>query len=149
MKQKKEMIEDIVNNFQSIKRQIATKNHEAAKDLGITLSQTGVLFLIKHKKCLGVTEIANVLGISKSAATQLVDGLVENHFLTRKEDKNDRRFTKIELTEKSKKHLTIIRNKTFENFSTIFETLTSKELTELSKITKKLADNDQKEEQHV
>ena len=141
MFQRKPIIESIVNNLQSIKRVLASGGHTVNKGLGITMTQASVLFLIKHKGTMNVTEIANALGVTKSAATQLIDGLVRQNFVVRETDREDRRVLKINLSDTSRKRIADLRGKTVKMLSTKFDILSDKELVNLGKITQKLCGN--------
>ncbi len=141
MFQRKPVIESIVNNLQSIKRVLASGGHTINKGLGITMTQANVLFLIKHKGTMNVTEIANDLGVTKSAATQLIDGLVRQNFLARETDMEDHRILKINLSDASHKRIANLRGKTVKMLSAKFDILSDKELVSLAKITQKLLEN--------
>ena len=114
------------------------------KDLGLTFTQATVLFLLKKKGEMNVTELSGILGVSKSAATQLVDGLARHEFLTREGDEIDRRVFKIKLSSKGLKFMESLRKKVFSKFSSVFEPLTETELKQLVEITNKLITNNEK-----
>lgn len=137
-------IEKIASDFQVIKKMMAAESQTATKEFGITLTQGAVLFLIMHKNGKSLTELAECLGISKSAATQLVNGLVEKELLIREYNNKDRRLSQIYLSENSKEHLKKLRKKMIEKISKLFKVLNDEEICQLSAITNKLAK--QKEE---
>ena len=68
---------------------------------GLSLLQLSVLFHIRFRGVCGVTDIANDFGISKAAASQLLERLVLQEYVTRSESPSDRRVKQIELTEKA------------------------------------------------
>ena len=138
MKERNLLIEKILSNFQAIKRTIASEGHNMHKDFGITITQTTVLFMLKKKGEMNVTELANILGVSKSAATQLIDGLAKQKYVTREGDESDRRVFQIKLSKKGIKYLAMIRKKAFEKIFTVFEALDENELKQLVNITNKI-----------
>ncbi len=71
-----------------------------ARDNGLTMAQLGTLFHITHRGACGVSEIGSDLGVTNSAASQMLERLVQLHLVTRTEDLNDRRVKQIVLTEK-------------------------------------------------
>lgn len=70
-----------------------------------------------------IREIANGLEISLSAASQLVERLVKKQLLTRRENENDRRLTKIELTEAGHEAVEKMRRRKSEWFEAILEAM--------------------------
>jgi DNA-binding MarR family transcriptional regulator len=68
--------------------------HEA----GLTLPQVVAMSIVHHTGASQVTAIAELTGLSMSAASTLVQRLVEMELVTRTEDPDDRRQKRIELT---------------------------------------------------
>lgn len=66
---------------------------------GLSMQQIRVLFLI-HRCPRCITNIGEHLGITKAAASQMIDKMVAQGFITRVEDLQDRRSKHISLTEK-------------------------------------------------
>jgi len=71
-----------------------------SRDLGLSMSQMGVLFHIHRKGICSVSDIGDDLGTSHAAASQMVDRLVQMGFVERTEDPDDRRAKRIALSEK-------------------------------------------------
>lgn len=134
-----QLIEEILHSFHSIRNITKTKAASLSHQNRITHSQWFVLKIIEHYKSKSIKDIAETLGISSSAATQLVDGLVQSGFVTRKEDPNDRRLVQLELSPKGKKHLATTKEKRITEMANIFGSLTDKELEELVRLHKKIA----------
>jgi DNA-binding MarR family transcriptional regulator len=70
-----------------------------SKESGLSMSQIGALFHI-HRESLGVSGLGDHLGISKAAASQMLERLVQQKLILRTEDPQDRRSKRIVLTEK-------------------------------------------------
>jgi DNA-binding MarR family transcriptional regulator len=70
-----------------------------SKESGLSMSQIGALFRI-HRFASGVSDLGDNLGISKAAASQMLERLVQQELIVRTEDPNDRRSKKIVLSEK-------------------------------------------------
>jgi DNA-binding MarR family transcriptional regulator len=73
---------------------------------GLSLSQIGTLIRLYHCRECGVTDISQHLGITKAAASQLVDRLVQQGLLERAEDPKDRRFKLVTITEQGRTLIT-------------------------------------------
>lgn len=70
-----------------------------SKESGLSMSQIGALFRI-HRVTGGVSDLGDNLGISKAAASQMLERLVQQELILRTEDPNDRRSKQIVLSEK-------------------------------------------------
>jgi DNA-binding MarR family transcriptional regulator len=64
------------------------------------MHQMSVLFHLRHGKDCGVSTIGEHLGVTNAAASQMIDRLVQNGFVERKEDPQDRRVKQLNLTQK-------------------------------------------------
>ncbi len=71
-----------------------------ARDNGLTMAQFGAMLRIFHGGACGVSDIGNVLGVTNSAASQMLERLVQLKLITRTEDPKDRRVKQIVLTDK-------------------------------------------------
>lgn len=76
-----------------------------AKDNGLSMSQTAALFKIKRNGVCGVADIGEDLQVSSAAASQMLERLVQQGFIERSENPEDRRGKRLSLTEKGQKLL--------------------------------------------
>lgn len=76
-----------------------------AKDKGLTMAQMGAMFHVYRKGACGVSDIGSDLGVTNSAASQMLERLVQLKLITRSEDPTDRRVKQIVLTEKGREIL--------------------------------------------
>ena len=67
-------------------------------DSGLSFSQVNTLMRLHFGREADVSNIAGQLGVSNAAASQLVDRLVQAGLIVRKEDPQDRRIKRLELT---------------------------------------------------
>ena len=109
--------------------------------MDITPAQGQLLHIIKHHKNCGVTEIAQFLNISKSAATQLVEPLVGRGYLVRQVDESDRRASKIKISTKSRLKMELVKKRIMKRVSKIFEVLNNNDLGKLVELSRKLLEN--------
>lgn len=72
---------------------------------GLSASQVNTLMRLYHHGTCGVTDIAQSLGITNAASSQLLDKLVSQGLIDRSEDAHDRRVKQITLTEKGRELL--------------------------------------------
>jgi DNA-binding MarR family transcriptional regulator len=71
-----------------------------ARESGLSMAQLGALFQIHHRGSSGVTDLGDNLGVTSSAASQMLERLVQQELILRSEDPSDRRVKQIVLTEK-------------------------------------------------
>ena len=71
-----------------------------ARESGLSASQLGALFHIHRMGTSGVTDLGDDLGVSSSAASQMLERLVQQELVLRSEDPNDRRVKQVVLTDK-------------------------------------------------
>jgi len=124
---------------------VGQKIHERVCDMGemaekMTLAQLKLLKLVGGKKRLSMADIAKDLGIAPASATSLVDRLVQQGWLARINDKDDRRKVYIEFAEERKtewvehqqsqmkrmaEFLSVLSEEESEKFISILETLSN------------------------
>lgn len=67
-------------------------------DSGLSMSQAHAMMQLYHCGECGVSDIGQHLGITKPAASQMIERLVQQGFLARSEDPKDRRYRQLTLT---------------------------------------------------
>lgn len=138
MTDRKQKIEELLENFHSLKRMIVFNSPPAINMPRITPSQFGVLLFIEQHGESMVKDLAKMLGITSSATTQLVDGLVLNGYLVRKTQKNDRRVVVLSLSKKSKTVANKMKREVQKKFTKFFEVLSDKEFNQYVFLNKKI-----------
>mgnify|MGYP000288941411 FL=1 len=73
-----------------------------AKSTGLSMPQFSILMQLHHKGPCGMSQISERFDISNAAASQLAEKLVQNEYIERAEDPNDRRAKVLQLTSKGK-----------------------------------------------
>ena len=136
---RKKLIEKILENINAIKREIAAEMHTFFNEVSITHSQWIVLHFVKKNRNINIKDLANLLDTTSSAATQIVDSLVNKGLLLRRRNPDDRRTLKIELSEKSKNQFDSIKNKSFKTLSSLFNVLDNDELSKYCELNNKIA----------
>ncbi|MCR1952659.1 MULTISPECIES: MarR family transcriptional regulator [unclassified Clostridium] len=107
-------LKDISDNLLNLLFQIHNRlfnPSEMVKGVSIPPSHMKVIFYLSRKKSMSVSDVAKCLDISKPNMTPIIDKLINEGFVYRYTDPNDRRKINIELTEKA--HL-FLKNKELE-----------------------------------
>lgn len=138
MTDRKQHIEGILHSLHAIQNQIKAEAGRLGHQNGIAHSQWFALKIIEHYKNRSVKDIAETLGISSSAATQLVDGLVRKGYVRRREDPKDRRSVRLEPSPKGKKHIAVTSGKRITEMAGLFDALTDSELAEYLHLQRKI-----------
>ncbi len=86
-------------------------------------SQWLALHLVGHQNGIGLKELAASLGITSSAATQLVDGLVKKGLLNRQPSDEDRRALRLSLPDESRKRISAMMEQRLARLSAVFGVL--------------------------
>jgi DNA-binding MarR family transcriptional regulator len=138
MTSRKQKVEALLSDLQSLRRTMASRMAGSSTIPQVTPSQWGVLMLLEQRGSCTVKDVATSLGISSSAATQLVDGLVASGYLTRKADATDRRAVVLSLSKKSKTQVERMKKHALQRFLKIFEVLNDAEFNQYFALNKKL-----------
>jgi DNA-binding MarR family transcriptional regulator len=88
--------------FGIFKRRFMSNFFIYARDNGLTIAQFGTMLRIYNKGACGVSDIGNILGVTNSAASQMLERLVQLKLISRSEDLTDRRVKQIDLTDKGR-----------------------------------------------
>ncbi len=137
MIQRKKIIEELLHNLHAMRRKIMVGYIEK-KGLTITPSQGFVLRFVAEHSLTNVKTIARALQITSSAATQLIDGLVENGYLIRTDNHIDRRSISLSLSPKAKKIFKGFRDQALEKMIEVFDALNDEELEQYAALNKKI-----------
>ena len=141
---REELVQEIIENLAKCQR---SSNPSLWKESGLSHSQIGMLFMLSHYKKLQVKQIADYLGISKSAASQLLEPLTHKRLVSRQTDAGDRRIAHFSLSPEGIKLFRRIHKFKFAGLRSRLETLNAQELGQLADLSRKLvtAKTEQKE----
>jgi MarR family transcriptional regulator, organic hydroperoxide resistance regulator len=137
MESRKKAIEGIINNFNVIKHRMYM-NTLATSQTATTPSQWFVLDIISKNANVGIKEISQMLSISSSAATQLVNGLVGLGYVTRMTNEKDKRGLDLQLSKKGTTQIASMRKKYVKMAEGFFSALDEKELSQYLALQRKI-----------
>jgi DNA-binding MarR family transcriptional regulator len=138
MKKRIHLIEEILNSFHAFRNMIRAKTASLGPQNQITHSQWFVLTVIGHIQKTSVKELSEILGMSSSAVTQFVNGLVQSGYVMRHQDPKDRRSAELKLSPKGKKYIAATKEKRIVEMAGIFDALTDRELEQYARLQKKI-----------
>lgn len=109
-----------------------TKVALADVKVSITPLHFEIMCLLSEEGSLPVAEIGKKLVLAKAHMTQLIDKLVEEKIVSRKPDPNDRRITRVFLTENGRKSLGKFHERVSSALEKALSALSENDLRELS-----------------
>jgi DNA-binding MarR family transcriptional regulator len=109
------------------------------KVLGLSHAQLGMLFMLRYHRQASPKQIADFLGVSKSAVSQLLDPLVDKGLVNRQNDPKDRRIIRLSLTPKGLQMLKKMHRLKFAGVRSALNSLDTKELNQLAGLQSKVA----------
>jgi DNA-binding MarR family transcriptional regulator len=124
-----EHIQELEKGFYAIQQKMLAKRQFSIGINHITFSQWRVLEKIDRNGKATIKEIHTDLGITSSAASQLVNELVRKKYVTRKTDPNDHRVSEVTLTPRMKLFLKKLKAENLKRMIELFEALTDREFT--------------------
>jgi DNA-binding MarR family transcriptional regulator len=101
-------------------------------DLSVTTVQLRSLFFIDNEGITNFTKLAAALGVTSSNVTGIVDHLVEQGLVSRRENPKDRRVLLLSVTEKGKALLSDLRESRTKQMSEVLTHLNAEELSLLA-----------------
>ena len=109
-----------------------TKVTLANIEVSLTPLHFEIMMLLPEEGSLPVFEIGKRLVLAKAHMTQLVDKLVENEMVKRETDPEDRRVTRISLTDTGKQNLDCLVNSIDDALEKALASLSENDLKDLS-----------------
>jgi len=85
------MVDAVVEHYETLMHRLIARHATDFAEVGITMSQAKVLYVVMAAGELRMSELAARLGIGSSSASGLADRLVELELLVRHDDPADRR----------------------------------------------------------
>jgi DNA-binding MarR family transcriptional regulator len=95
----KALIAEIIDAQQQLQRSFAEDRTHPLFQSPLTMSQLRLLLILQRGGAVGGQELARAMGVSLATLTGIVDRMVAHGLVTRREDPNDRRVRRIELTD--------------------------------------------------
>ncbi len=134
-----EHIATIDASMHRIGRVLAAKSGVTLKQVNMyTPSQWCALAFLYEHPDLTIKDIAKHMHCSSSAATQIVDGLVEKKSVQRKVHPKDKRSTCLCLSQTMKRDMQRLHKQKLQNLSKLFYSLTDAEVAQFAQTTQKL-----------
>ena len=99
----------IVATFEAMMHSVASAHAPEFLGVGVTMSQAKVLYLVQAAPSLRMSDLSARLGVSLSTVSGVVDRLVDQGLLNRRDDPADRRHVVLRLTDAGATQLELFR----------------------------------------
>lgn len=139
---KEELVQEIIENLSRCQR---APGHDGWQKIGLSHAQVSMLFMLYYHPEASPKQLADHLGISKSAISQLLDPLVDKKMVRRQNDPNDRRIVRLHLTSIGKKALKEVHKLKYAGIRSALNELSEHELKQMTTLCQKMARESQKE----
>jgi DNA-binding MarR family transcriptional regulator len=103
------VIARIVATFEAMMHSVASAHAPEFLEVGVTMSQAKVLYLVQAAPGLRMSDLSARLGVSLSTVSGVVDRLVDQGLLNRRDDTADRRHVVLRLTDAGATQLELFR----------------------------------------
>jgi transcriptional regulator, MarR family len=137
--QRQEWIEHITSCMFQLKQRLAHATRQTDQQFGLTPVHWHVLSLLHRGAIETMGDVAAKLGVSKGAATQILDVLVAKKLVRRTLDQHDRRVVRLQLTAQSQQITDHFQQYMAETVADLFAVLSDAELAQLDQLIDKVA----------
>jgi DNA-binding MarR family transcriptional regulator len=135
-------LEEILDTLHLIAKHMKpAKQHESDINCPVSMPQMQVLFAVYHNDKITVSELANRLGITPGAITQVVDMLIEQNFIERQKSETDKRTVFVAFTKDGKERFLAMKKEHLARLLPLFDALTDDELQTMVNLQKKIVAN--------
>ncbi len=90
---------------------------------GLTMSQCHVLLAISEHKQVTTVELTEELAMNKGNLSKIIDSLVTLGYVERTQSKEDRRYSKLEITQKGRTKSKAVNNSSNAHYRSVFENI--------------------------
>ncbi len=144
MRRRTKDLGELLEGFHAIKRRLLAGEPAATRSFRITGSQWLGLSIIARKGSISIKDLGADLGITSSAATQIVGELVKGGYVTKRPDVHDARAARVALSPKTKKALGALRRGALRRMAELFSVLDDAEFALYVKLQSKLVRPDKR-----
>ena len=137
--QRQEWIEHITSCVFQFKQRLAHAARQTDQQFGLTPVHWHVLGMLHRGIIETMGDVAAKLGVSKGAATQILDVLVAKKLVRRTLDPHDRRVVRLQLTTQSQLMTDHFQQYMTEAVADLFAVLSDAELAQLDQLIDKVA----------
>ena len=134
------LLDRLMTDFDRFMQQMAASHAPEFSEVGLTMSQAKVLYLVQASTPIGLSELASRLGVTVSTASGLVERVVEAGLLDRRDDPADRRHVLLSVTAGGTARLDHMRELNARQMRLILERVATRDLASIDRAIRVLSD---------
>ena len=127
------LVREIIELERRANRALRQYSPDAWMGLSLTIAQVKSLFFIDNEGSTNFRKLAAALGVTPSSVTGIIDRLVEQELVSRKENPEDRRVLLLSVTGKGKTLLANLRERRVRLMSEVLTRMSQEELFNLAR----------------
>jgi DNA-binding MarR family transcriptional regulator len=93
------LVERVVASYDLLMHHVATAHVSEFVGVGVTMSQAKVLYLVQAEPDIRMSDLAGRMGVTLPSMSGVVDRLVDQGLLTRRDDPSDRRQALVHISD--------------------------------------------------
>jgi DNA-binding MarR family transcriptional regulator len=133
-------IERVIVAYEEMMVRLSTTHAREFLEVGVTMSQAKVLYLVQAAPGLRMSDLSARLGVSLSTVSGVVDRLVDQGLLARRDDPADRRHVVLRITDPGATQLELFRELNAGQVRTLLARVSAADLTIVERAIAILAD---------
>jgi DNA-binding MarR family transcriptional regulator len=130
--EKAQLIRQVIELQHKVNRMLRRQVPDAWMELSLTLAQLKSLFFISSEGNTNVRKLAAALSVTSANVTGIVDRLVKQGLVTRRENPEDRRMLLLQVTDKGRALITDLRERQISRLSEILDYMSPDEVSILA-----------------
>jgi len=130
--EKAQLIRQVIELQHKVNRMLRRQVPDAWMELSLTLAQLKSLFFISSEGNTNVRKLAAALSVTSANVTGIVDRLVKQGLVTRRENPEDRRMLLLQVTDKGRALITDLRERQTSRLSEILDYMSPDEVSTLA-----------------
>jgi DNA-binding MarR family transcriptional regulator len=131
--EKAELIKVIIEKQRIVKNYLGQEDPGAWLEVSLTIAQIKSMFFIANENSVNFRTLAKALKVTPSNVTGIIDRLVEQQLVSRKENPEDRRMSMLQLTAKGTKLISGLREMRDTQMLKVLKNLPEDELNTIMK----------------
>jgi DNA-binding MarR family transcriptional regulator len=130
--EKAQLIRQVIELQHKVNRMLRRQVPDAWMELSLTLAQLKSLFFISSEGNTNVRKLAAALSVTSANVTGIVDRLVKQGLVTRRENPEDRRMLLLQVTDKGRALIIDLRERQISRLSEILDYMSPDEVSTLA-----------------
>jgi MarR family transcriptional regulator, organic hydroperoxide resistance regulator len=131
--EKADLIKAIIEKQRIVKGYLGQEDPGAWLEVSLTIAQIKSMFFIANESSVNFRTLAKALKVTPSNVTGIIDRLVEQQLVSRKENPEDRRMSMLQLTAKGTKLISGLREMRDTQMLKVLKNLSEDELNTIMK----------------